>query len=373
MAGQLVLTADGCYSQLSQYLKKKKTKTLFLVCGHSIRYQKNLYRYFQTLEDRLEIKVVVFSDFQPNPLYDSVVNGVEKFRESNCTMIIAAGGGSAMDVAKCIKLFSNMDPNVNYLEQKIVPNGIALLAIPTTAGTGSEATQYAVVYYNGVKQSVRDYSAIPSAVLFDPSVLTTLPEYQKKVTLLDALCHSIESFWSVNSTKESKEYAKESIRLILENKDRYIAGDESVNSLIFRASYRAGQAINITQTTAGHAMCYKLTTLYHLSHGHAAALVNRELWPWMIENCDKCIDPRGKKYLEETFDELARCMGGASPADAAQHFGEILEELGLNKPEDVREEDYEILKNSVNSVRLKNNPIELDRDTIDMLYHEILK
>lgn len=97
----------------------------------------------------------------------------------SCDLIIAVGGGSAMDVAKCIKLYAYMDPGINYLEQKIVPNDIPLLAVPTTAGTGSEATRYAVVYYKGEKQSVCDESCIPSAVLMDASVLKTRPLSEK--------------------------------------------------------------------------------------------------------------------------------------------------------------------------------------------------
>lgn len=76
---------------------------------------------------------------------ESIVNGVALFREENCEIIIAVGGGSAMDVAKCIKLYSNVDSKINYLEQKIIPNDIKLLAIPTTSGSGSEATRFAVI------------------------------------------------------------------------------------------------------------------------------------------------------------------------------------------------------------------------------------
>ena len=99
-----------------------------------------------------------------------------------------------MDVAKCIKVFYNMDEQRNYLEQEIVPNDVRLLAAPTTAGTGSEATRDAVLYFEGKKQSVSHESCIPSAVLMDPSLLQTLPEYHRKSSMLDAT----ESFWSVN-------------------------------------------------------------------------------------------------------------------------------------------------------------------------------
>ena len=95
-----------------------------------------------------------------------------------------------------------------YLRQKIVENDRRLFAVPTTAGTGSEATQFAVIYYRGEKQSVSHKSIIPDTVLFDPSSLKTLSLYQRKVGMMDALSHSIESCWSINSTNESKEYSR---------------------------------------------------------------------------------------------------------------------------------------------------------------------
>ena len=144
--------------------------------------------------------------------------------------------------------------------------------MPTTAGTGSEATRYAVIYFDGEKQSISDYSCIPSAVLMDASVLKTLPIYQKKSTMMDAFCHAIESYWSVNSSEESRQYSRRAIQLIMENKDLYIGNDETGNTQMLKAAHLAGKAINLTQTTAGHAMCYKLTSLYGIAHGHAAAL-----------------------------------------------------------------------------------------------------
>ena len=187
--------------------------------------------------------VVRFSDFKPNPLYDSVVEGVELFKKENCDSIFAVGGGSAMDVAKCIKLYSNMPGDGKdgaWLREKIVPNEIPFLAMPTTAGTGSEATRYAVIYYGGEKQSITSESFIPATVLMDPNSLKTLPLYQKKATMCDALCHSIESFWSVNSTEESRKYSAEAIREVLANMEGYLANREEANAGMLMAAHKAG-------------------------------------------------------------------------------------------------------------------------------------
>lgn len=370
MSEQKIITAENNYTALDEYIKEKGCKSIMLVCDESLRFLK-IKDYFAALSDRLNISLTYFSNFKPNPLYESVVEGVRLFKEKECDTIIAVGGGSAMDVAKCIKLYSNMNDGENYLKQTIVPNEIPLLAIPTTAGTGSEATRYAVIYYNGEKQSVADESCIPSVVLMDPSVLKTLPEYQKKSTMLDAFCHAIESFWSVNSTEESREFSKTAIQMILANKDAYLANEESGNSAMLKAANIAGKAINITQTTAGHAMCYKLTSLYGIAHGHAAALCVCRLFPFMLKHTEKCIDPRGEDFLKDIFAQIASAMGCEKAYQACTKFNDIFESLSLSVPK-AEEKDFDILKNSVNPTRLKNNPVGLEIDDIVMLYHEIL-
>lgn len=367
---QTVLSSENNYAELNGYLADNNICNIFLVCDSAYGFLK-IKDYFDELES-LGIEITKFSDFQPNPLYESVVEGVRLFKESGAKIIVACGGGSAMDVAKCIKLYSNMDPSKNYLEQEIVPNDVTLLAIPTTAGTGSEATRYAVIYYEGKKQSVADQSIIPSVVLFDESALETLPMYQKKATMLDALCHAIESYWSVNSNDESKEYSKKAVSGILGNLDAYLANDKNANRGMMTAAHYAGKAINITQTTAGHAMCYKLTSLYNVAHGHAAALVDTKLFPYMTAHVSDCVDPRGEDYLRGVFAEIASMLGCDTTEEACKKLQALFDSLELKVPE-AKEEDYGVLKTSVNPVRLKNNPVKLTEESIESLYRSILK
>ncbi len=365
----MIITADNNYKGLDEWLSDKKK--VLLVCDGSIKFLADFNRKL----DEITTPMIRFSEFQPNPLYDSVVEGVKMYRDENCDSIFAVGGGSAMDVAKCIKLYSNMPGDGSegaWLKEKIVPNDIPFLAMPTTAGTGSEATRYAVIYYGGAKQSVTSESFIPGTVLMDPNSLKTLPPYQKKATMCDALCHAIESFWSVNSTEESQRYSREAIQEVLANMDGYLANTEAGNAGMLRAAHKAGQAINITQTTAGHAMCYKITSLFGVAHGHAAILCDRVLFPWMLRNTDKCIDARGEMYLKNIFGEIGHAMGCETPEQAADKLNKLFEKLELMVP-NATEEQFSELKTSVNPVRLKNHPIQLTEDTIDELYHEILR
>lgn len=370
---QRLIFFKGDYKEFDGFLIDRSCKRLFLVCDDSIKYMDSFHKHLDHLAD-LGVEVFYFNDFRSNPLYESVVNGVKLFKNYSCDSIMAVGGGSAIDVAKCIKLYSNQPgegENGAWLKAESIPDDIPFIAMPTTAGTGSEATRYAVLYYEDVKQSITSESFIPEAVFVDPNALKTLPLYQKKATMCDALCHSIESFWSVNSTDESKEYSRAAIRGVFENMEGYLANTDEGNAGMLHAAHIAGKAINISQTTAGHAMCYKITSLFHCAHGHAAMLCNRMLFPWMIENPDKCVDPRGEDYFISTMEELSHAMGCGDAKEASARLIEFFDSLELEVPE-ASEEQIDILKNSVNPVRLKNNPVRLDIADIELLYRKIL-
>lgn len=315
-----------------------------------------------------KIPHVEFSNFTPNPLYEQVVEGIKVFNENNCDTIVAVGGGSAIDVAKCIKLFCGMDSTINYLEQEKTDTGVPLIAVPTTAGTGSESTKHAVIYYKGIKQSVSHDSIVPNIAVLESSVLKSLPLYQKKCTMLDALAQAIESWWSVNSTDESKYFSKQAIVAIKENWKDYIFNntDESLGKIMNAANY-SGRAINITATTAAHAMSYKITSLYGLPHGHAVALCLPEVWDYMLAHPELCIDPRGQKYLIDTLYEISSIID-------LNYFKDILMEMELDYPKSATlKKDIEILSQSVNPVRLKNNPVELSTNVLKGMYERIVK
>ncbi len=359
-------------------LREIGCKKLFLVIDSSYS--------FLNIKDAIEAlpveEKVKFSDFTPNPLYEQVCNGIELLKQSQCDTILAVGGGSAIDVAKCIKLAvlakeGNAAIIPPLVSQRLPIDGgkIPFIAIPTTAGTGSESTHNAVMYYEGAKQTVTNDGVLPDYAILEPSVLKTLPLYQKKCTMMDALCQGIESWWSVNSTEESYEYSKKTIELIMANWRKYIFDndDEAAKQIMLAANY-GGRAINITQTTAAHAFSYKITSLYKLPHGHAVAVCLPEIWEYMIGHMDKCIDNRGQEYLAGIFDQIAKTMGCANPVKAVALFRQMMENMDLKNPVAVhREEELNVLSISVNPVRLKNNPVKLDPETTQSLYSNILK
>lgn len=322
---QTVISPEKGYEKLKEFMKSRGVKLPLLVCGSSFD-NLDLHEYF-------DFSYIRFSGFSPNPLYEQCQEGFGLFKKNNCDMIIAVGGGSAIDVAKCIRY---------YCDNIQVP----LVAIPTTAGTGSESTRFAVVYKNGEKQSLEGDLCYPDAYILDASSLTELPTVQRKVTLLDALCHSIESLWSVRATEESKAFSLEALEKIKVHWKGYLDNVFEDNEGMLEASNLAGKAINISKTTAGHAMSYKLTSLYGIPHGQAVAACMNELIPFTLYRIKLDVD------VWRLFKVIYAFAG----------------QIGINAK---REELY-ILVNSVNADRLSNHPITLKDTDIRTMYERIL-
>lgn len=364
-------------ADLPAILKGVGCKKLFVVIDSSYPF----LNIRDTIEELPIEERVKFSDFTPNPLYEQVCNGIELLKRSKCDTILAVGGGSAIDVAKCIKLAvlaveSNaaIIPPLVSQQISIDRSKIPFIAIPTTAGTGSESTHNAVMYYEGAKQTITNDGVLPDYAVLEPSVLKTLPLYQKKCTMMDALCQGIESWWSVNSTPESHEYSRKTVELIMANWRRYIfENDNQAAAQIMLAANYGGRAINIAQTTAAHAMSYKITSMYRIPHGHAVAVCLPEIWDYMSHHMHQTCDSRGQAYLEKVFAEISAAMGSGGAETALHLFRLMMQELGLAKPfSEDKGSDLEVLSSSVNPIRLKNNPVALGKRAIRSLYDKIV-
>lgn len=349
----IILNKYNLHNPLVVVSKFLKTKIEKLLHSHNINY-------------------ALFDDFDTNPKYEEVENALKLFKDNNCDSVVSLGGGSAIDVAKCVKLFSAMDENKNYLKQEHKYINLKHIAIPTTAGTGSESTHFAVIYFEGKKQSVHDDIILPDIAILDYHLLLSLPLYQKKSTLLDALCQAIESIWSVNSTLQSKTYAKKAIKLILENEDGYLNGDVKSSKKMIEASNLAGKAINITKTTAAHAMSYKLTSIYGLAHGHAVALALPKTWNYLVSNYKNTFDARGKKYLRSSLDLINKSFICQNDQEAIAKFISLLRKYDFIKPLEYNENGLNEIVDAINVERLKNFPVSISKETLKQMYLEIL-
>lgn len=341
-------------SEIKKVFEQNGVQKPFVCCGKSFQ-KSEVFKYLK------QFNIVVFDNIRPNPRFDDMVTAAKLFKSEGCDFIIGAGGGSPMDSAKMIRILTNNDEKT-ALYGKIENNGIKALFIPTTAGTGSEATKTSVFYLNEVhKYSVHSLDFIPDYVLFDESLLETLPLYQRKATCLDALCHSIESYWSTKANAESREYAEKSIRLFFENRDGYINNTKSGNRGMLWASYYGGKAINITGTVAPHALCYNITMNCNTSHGHSVAVLLSKIYEYMLEG----------DYPRELFTSFSKVMGGKKAEDGLKIFNAVLDEFNLEQPV-IEESRLDEFVKEVNVEKLKTNPVLFDENDVREIYRRTL-
>lgn len=378
---QIVLGKKNLKEELKSFFQEHSFRRIFLVAGSSFP-KLPVGEELQELFSELGISFYHFSDFRPNPRLEEVEEGIKAFSAFHGDSILAVGGGSALDTAKCIKLFNGLSKEKSYLEQKFRENDIPLVVHPTTAGTGSESTPFAVIYQDGEKCSVEHESIYPKYRIEDARSLRSLPMYQKKATLLDALSHAMEAIWSKYSNEDSRAYGQKAISLILTNYKAYLSlendgeaqgkvfsaegSSQPVLETIAEAANLAGKAIAVTKTTAGHALSYKLGSLYQLPHGLATAMVNRALYPFMCREKSRMIHPENLLFL-------AKCFLAETEEEGAKRYREILEDLEIIPTLSVEEGDLENLVAAVNPERLSNHPIALREEDIRLLYKEILE
>ena len=352
-AEQPVLAEPDDYRRIPDLLRAAGAHRPLVVGGSG--YRNSAIR--DVLDEQLS--PVVFDAYSANPRLEEVHAGLRLLQEQGCDSLISVGGGSAMDVAKCIKLLAATDspdfPAFGAPLARTVPH----LAVPTTAGTGSESTHFAVVYIEGEKHSVAHDAALPDWALLEPRLLEGLPEYHKKASLLDALAQCVESLWASSATPRSREYARQGLRLILDDCFAYFhkatGFDEDLTRRMQRAANLSGRAINLTKTTAPHAMSYGLTARYGIAHGHAAALCLRGIWRYYAHLAET--DPVRAEPVQPALAELSEVFGTETPAGAAAKLGVIIEALRLAAPVPQSPDDVDDLLASVNAERLGNSPV----------------
>lgn len=361
---QPVLADEDALSQIPALLAQVQAHRPMVVGGQSFQGSP-----VQQLLDGRGVDYVLFSGYSPNPKLPEVLDGLRQFRSEGCDALIAVGGGSPMDVAKCIKILASTDSDTFPAFGAPIVRNVPQVFLPSTAGTGSESTHFAVVYIEGEKHSIAHDSMFPDFVILEPELLRTLPDYHKKASLLDAIAQSVESTWAKGATPQSKQYARRSLELILDNFFAYFHkgrpfDPEATRRMQLAANY-SGKAINLTKTTAAHAMSYGLTAAYGLAHGHAAALSLRAVWShYMVvaENGGPEV-----AHLQGALDELNTIFGVKTTLQALGKLDAILETVHL--PETI---DVDALVGGVNAERMGNSPIPMAPGDIRRAYEYTL-
>jgi alcohol dehydrogenase class IV len=313
-----------------------------------------------------------FHEFGSNPALEEVERGVALWRRVRPDLVVAVGGGSVIDVAKAVNALGAQTASPRDVLARGLhagSPGCPLVAVPTTAGTGSEATHFATVYVDGAKHSLADACLRPAWAIVDPDLSSTLSPRLTAVTGLDALCQAIESWWAVGASPESQAFAAGALSCLWPAIVTAVRSpDAAARAAMARGAYLAGRAIDRSKTTAAHALSYALTTRFGIAHGHAVALTLGRFFEVNARARTLGVaDPRGIAYVESTLAALCRMLGEPDAAAVARAWPTLLESLGLETDLHslgVGAGDVEQLADAVNAERLGNHPVRLTRELL---------
>lgn len=330
--------------------------------------------------EEIKAEKIIINELPPEPTYEQVQKLVEEYRQSKAEFIVAVGGGSVMDTAKLASVCDTDEYKVKDLldNPAIAKKYSKTLMIPTTAGTGAEATPNAIVAVpeRELKIGIVNDAMIPDYVILDAIMIKNLPRSIAAATGVDALAHAIECYTSNKANPFSDMYALEALDLILNNvveacnnKD---AIDAKKNMLI--ASFFAGVAITTSGTTAVHALSYPLGGKYHIAHGVSNAIL---LAPVMKFNESAVVDRLAKAYERCVHTEQTLKTNSEKSKYMISWLEKIVEELDI--PTSLKEfgvpaEDLEVLVEAGMQVRrlLDNNIKEVTPEDARELYKQVL-
>lgn len=276
-----------------------------------------------------------FSIAAPGPSLADVATGIAILKQSNADAVVGLGGGSAMDRAKIIALMAGQpEPPDSYLSRGKEPlpyRDLPLILIPTTAGSGSEMTRFAAVNVNGRNLCLAHAGLRADHAIVDPTLSATMPPPITAASGLNVLGQSIESYWAVNSTPESREYAMEALDLTLFHLEKVchdptMAGRRAMSE----AAMLAGRASDVSRPTAPHAVSHLIAADSGLPHGHARGLVLPQFLRFNADvRPEDCADPRGVGFVRARIDELLGCLGAATADAGARSLRNLVAASGL--------------------------------------------
>jgi len=352
--------------KLETIIKKERPRKIFLVTSGS--YQKSgAEKIFGTALNKKPLKTFVCPS--ANPTLKQIIQCISSLKKSRANLIVAIGGGNVIDTAKAANILAaQKKSHVAYItnRQKIEKPGKPLVAIPTTAGTGSEATHFAVIYIRKIKYSLTHNFVKPNYFILEPEFTYSLPPKITASTGMDALSQAIESFWSKKATKKSKEYSINALKLILPNLQSAVKNPSPTSrKAMMNGAHLSGKAINIAKTTASHALSYPLTIHYGIPHGHAVALT----LPETIVHNAAAMKKSDRVKLFSALRSKTPKSAAASIRRLMKHIGleTSLHKLGIKNLKKIQN----LITKEVNLERLGNNPKTLTAKDIQAIIKNI--
>lgn len=373
-----IVFGSGSFGELGDRLGEFKASRPLIVLDANLA-EAGMRKMITDSLDAAGMRIAIFDEIRGEPPLELADEGARIARTEKSDLVVGIGGGSAMDCAKAIAvLTANGGKAADYLGLNRVPGpGLPMIMVPTTAGTGSEVTFTAVFIRRDLKkkEGMNSPFLYPDLALLDPLLTLSLPPAATATTGIDALCHAVESFTSVNASPMSELVSLEAIRLIAEYLRTcvYNGGNREAREQMLLASLYAGLGLANAGVTAVHSLSYPLGGQYGVSHGLANTIM---LPPVMYFNLPATV---------EKFARIAEAMGesieGMSLREAAFLAVEAVETLiddcgiegGLQRL-GVSEDDFpELARQAMTVARpLANNPRPVSYDNAIAIYREAL-
>lgn len=344
-----VIQGAGSIYRIPELVKQNGENKVLVVTTPGFIRRGSLEQFFRCLEEH-KVEYSVFSKVQPDPTTDCIEEAVMQYKKECCEAIIAIGGGSVIDCSKA--LGARIARPKKTLQQmqgllKVIKSIPDIYAVPTTAGTGSEATAGAVITdaKSHYKFTVLDLCLVPKYAVLDPQLTVALPKEITAHTGLDALTHAVEAYTNRFCSPKTRKVAEDSVKLIYENLLQAYENGEDVKARenMLLASYYAGVAINSNFIGYVHAVAHGIGGLYGVTHGKANAVILPHMMEAFGEKAWRKLAKLSRVVAlqGETEEELAKAF--------VQSIRELNEKVGIpSKLEELRKEDYgELVRRAV--------------------------
>ena len=359
-------------NEFKSFLNNNQKKRIFIISGKNSYFKSKFNKLFKNQLKKIDKFVYFKKKYLPE--IDELKDIIKNVRNFNPNILIAVGGGCTLDYAKIVSISSNVDKfSLKKIQKVKINKKIILVAVPTTAGSGSEVTEGAVIYENKIKHSLEHKLIIPNQYFLIPELVLKNSKKIKSNSGFDALSQSIESILSNKSNSQSIVYAQKAIKIINKFFIKYYLKPTKFNAFKMQiAANLAGKAICISKTTAPHAVSYPFSTYFKLSHGHAVSLTFNEFIKFNFKNMHKSYN---QTLLKKKFHKIFKSTNTNNIDELINFIDKIknqikfktnLRQLSIN----LNKYLSKILR-GVNTKRLKNNPVKLTKSDITNILYQI--
>ncbi|MBP8063401.1 MAG: iron-containing alcohol dehydrogenase [Acinetobacter sp.] len=369
-----LVTGQTALQYLVQALVDAKATKLLIVSDAGVVNSGTL----QYVLDLCTVEYSIFADVKPEPEFSQVQDCIDVYHQNNCDAVLAVGGGSALDIAKCVAALADQPGSINDFigTDKIKSRNIPLIVIPTTSGTGSEVTNIAILSdtANQMKQGIVSDCLLPDVAIVSPLMSVSCPASVTAASGIDALVHALEAYISLNHSDITDALAIQTIQLIVEYLPQAYALPTNLiaREKMATASLMGGLAFGNAGVGAVHALAYPLGAKYKLPHGVSNALMLPHVLKWNVLGCAERLSH---------IAQLLKLGTSKNHQENAEKLVEFLHKFSeqLNIPLGLRhvgitENDIPSLAAEAIKVErlLKNNPRKLSQIDIEAIYREAL-